>query len=59
VAAAEGPVDVTVDGSAPVQFTWALVAGDDPDDMEAELEDAEDDGDYTTTSKKTKPKGRR
>jgi hypothetical protein len=35
------------------------VAGDDPDDMEAELEDAEDDGDYTTTSKKTKPKGRR
>jgi len=59
VAAAEGPVDVTVDGSSPVQFTWALVAGDDPDDMEAELEDAEDDGDYTTTSKKTKPKGRR
>jgi len=59
VAAAEGPVDVTVDGSAPVTFTWALVAGDDPDDMEAELEDAEDDGDYTTTSKKTKPKGRK
>jgi hypothetical protein len=56
VAAAEGPVDVTVDGSAPVTFTWALVAGDDPDDMEAELEDAEDDGDYVTSKKGGKRK---
>ena len=55
VAATEGPVDVTVDGSAPVQFTWTLV-GDDPDDMEAELEDAEDDGDYTTSKKGKKGK---
>jgi hypothetical protein len=56
VAATEGPVDVTVDGSAAVPFTWTLVS-DDPDDMEAELEDAADDGDYT--SKKAKPKGRK
>ena len=55
VAAVEGPVDVTVDGSTAVPFTWTLV-GDDPDDMEAELEDAEDDGDYTTSKKGKKGK---
>jgi hypothetical protein len=55
VAAVEGPVDVTVDGSAAVPFTWSLV-GDDPDDMEAELEDAEDDGDYTTSKRSKKGK---
>ena len=55
VAAVEGPVDVTVDGSASVPFTWGLVS-DDHDDMEAELEDAEDDGDYTTSKKGKKGK---
>jgi hypothetical protein len=58
VAATEGPVDVTVDGSAAVPFTWTLVS-DDPDEMEAELEDAEDDGDYTTSSKAKGKKGKR